>query len=417
MGITALLKNMRGYLRIRVWGEAPERFLNLCSVRGILLWDIRQQENGFTMCISIRGFLQLRPIVRKTRTRAVILKREGLPFLLPRIRKRRCFVLCMVFCVFFWILSSLFIWDIGINGNYQITEDMLRTWLKSQNIREGILQKEIDIEAMEEGLRSHFPEIIWVSARLEGTKLLIDLKENDASSPEAGASLPGNKKTAATRNTYSNLNASVEGTLLSMIVRKGIPQAVIGDTVEVGTLLVEGKIPVFTEEGTIRYYQYTESDADFVIEYSIPYEEQLQAKYIKKEYTGREKKIFYLKTGAREWKWTSARPFFVCDTVIRESRPRLFEKLSIPVWLGQITFREYQKTEYLYTDKQAKELFKRKINEFLTDLEQKGVQIIEKDVKIQKDTAGYTAKGTFRVKGNAVERVFLKDTGDQSAEE
>ena len=388
MGITALLKNMRGYLRIRVWGEAPERFLNLCSVRGILLWDIRQQENGFTMCISIRGFLQLRPIVRKTRTRAVILKREGLPFLLPRIRKRRCFVLCMVFCVFFWILSSLFIWDIGINGNYQITEDMLRTWLKSQNIREGILQKEIDIEAMEEGLRSHFPEIIWVSARLEGTKLLIDLKENDASSPEAGASLPGNKKTAATRNTYSNLNASVEGTLLSMIVRKGIPQAVIGDTVEVGTLLVEGKIPVFTEEGTIRYYQYTESDADFVIEYSIPYEEQLQAKYIKKEYTGREKKIFYLKTGAREWKW-----------------------------LGQITFREYQKTEYLYTDKQAKELFKRKINEFLTDLEQKGVQIIEKDVKIQKDTAGYTAKGTFRVKGNAVERVFLKDTGDQSAEE
>ena len=209
----------------------------------------------------------------------------------------------------------------------------------------------------------------------------------------------------------------MEGTLLSMIVRKGIPQAVIGDKVEVGTLLVEGKIPVFTEEGTIRYYQYTESDADFVIEYSIPYEEQLQAKYIKKEYTGREKKIFYLKTGAREWKWTSARPFFVCDTVIRESRPRLFEKLSIPVWLGQITFREYQKTEYLYTDKQAKELFKRKINEFLTDLEQKGVQIIEKDVKIQKDTAGYTAKGTFRVKGNAVERVFLKDTGDQSAEE
>lgn len=84
---------------------------------------------------------------------------------------------------------------------------------------------------------------------------------------------------------------------------------------------------------------------------------------------------------------------------------------------GADHFPGIPKTEYLYTDKQAKELFKRKINEFLTDLEQKGVQIIEKDVKIQKDTAGYTAKGTFRVKGNAVERVFLKDTGDQSAEE
>ena len=65
------LKYLRGYLRIRVWGFSPERFMNLCSNKGILLWNITRQGDAYEMCIDIKGFRQLRPIVRKTGTRAV----------------------------------------------------------------------------------------------------------------------------------------------------------------------------------------------------------------------------------------------------------------------------------------------------------------------------------------------------------
>ena len=85
----ALLKYIKGYVRIRVWGLSPERFMNLCSNRDILLWDIVKDGDIYTMCISLRAFYQLRPIARKTGTRVVILQRVGLPFFVPVIPRLR----------------------------------------------------------------------------------------------------------------------------------------------------------------------------------------------------------------------------------------------------------------------------------------------------------------------------------------
>ena len=58
---------LRGYLKIKVWGYSPERFMNLCSNHHILLWDIARQEDCYTMYISLSDFYKLRPIVKKAR--------------------------------------------------------------------------------------------------------------------------------------------------------------------------------------------------------------------------------------------------------------------------------------------------------------------------------------------------------------
>ena len=65
--------------------------------------------------------------------------------------------------------------------------------------------------------------------------------------------------------------------------------------------------------------------------------------------------------------------------------PTVFEKLSVPFLWGSITYREYRNVEYKYTDSQAKKLLNQKINKFFSDLEEKGVQIIEKNVRIDTD--------------------------------
>ena len=70
-----ILKYLRGYVRIKVWGFSPERFMNLCSNKQILLWDIVREGDVYYMNINLRGFRQLRPIVKKTGTRAVIWER------------------------------------------------------------------------------------------------------------------------------------------------------------------------------------------------------------------------------------------------------------------------------------------------------------------------------------------------------
>ena len=92
------LKYLQGYVRVRLSGYAPERFLNLCSNRNILIWNLEYQDEQYEFCISVRGMKQLKPILKKTRTKLVILERTGFPFFLRRYRKRKLFFAGIVLC-------------------------------------------------------------------------------------------------------------------------------------------------------------------------------------------------------------------------------------------------------------------------------------------------------------------------------
>ena len=368
-----LLKYLKGYLRIRVWGFSPERFMNLCSNKNILLWDIVQDGEVYDMNISLRGFYQLKEIVRKTGTRVAICKRYGLPFLIPSLLARKVFITGLFLAVSFWMWSSFYIWDIELNGNYHISRDVFDSFLEGQQIRIGMSKEGLDIKQLEKEIRKEFSEITWTSAKLSGTKLIIDIKENDA------PIITEKEK----EEEPKDLIAECGGTIVAMIVRSGVPKVAIGDVVEKGDILVEGKIPVYNEDTTIREYQYVEADADIILEYQKTVQATLPFDYIKKEYTGRVNKKYFLRLGKMELRLPQDRPFLKYDSVMKTSRPLLFEKLSIPIYLGSYTHREYVNVEYEYTLEQAENLLNEKINTFIISLDEKGVQIIEKNVKIK----------------------------------
>lgn len=381
------LKYMRGYLRIRVYGFSPERFMNLCSNKGILLWNIVREGDVYYMNINIKGFRALRPIVKKTGTRVVILKRYGLPFLLPGLLKRKLFVTGFFLAVAFWMWSSFYVWNIELEGNYQITTDIFQTFLEENDVRIGIRKEKLDIETLEKEIRRQFPQVTWASAKLSGTKLIIAIKENDAPI----ITLEENEEKG------TDLVSEYDGVIVSIIVRKGVPMVKSGDKVEIGAVLVDGKIPVYNEDATVREYYLVNADADIVLEHTRKFSARLEFDYIKKEYTGREKKSYYLRFGEKELKLPQEKTYLVQDSLIRESRPLLFEKLSIPIYLGSKTDREYQNVEYEYTLEEAKDRLNEKLSTFITTLEQKGVQIIEKDVKIDTNSSSWVISGEFLV--------------------
>lgn len=382
-----LLKYLKGYVRIKVWGFSPERFMNLCSNRNILLWDIIREDDVYYMCVSLSGFYQLRPIVRKTGTRVAILKRYGLPFFVPVILARKIFVIGLFLCVAFWIVSSYFIWDIELTGNYQITDDVFTAFLKENQVKIGMKKKDLDIETLEKEIRRTFPEITWTSAKLDGTMLNIEIKENDAPIVTAVKEEEGGK----------DLVAEYDGTVISMIVRSGVPKVSIGDTVEKGTVMVEGKVPVYNEDATVREYQYVSSDADIVLQHEIKYEEKLPFDYIQKEYTGRTKTRYFLRFGDKELKITQDQPYLVYDCVIKEHKPLVFEKLSIPVFWGTYLYREYLNVEYEYTADQAGELLVEKMKLYLDQLQEKGVKVIDKNAAVSVNGSAWVINGAVTV--------------------
>lgn len=385
----ALLKYLRGYVRIKVWGTSPERFMNLCSNKDILLWDITKDRDAYYMCIHLKSFYRLRGIVRKTGTKVAILKRYGLPFLLPEVFRRKFFMIGLVLSILFWIISYFFVWDIELEGNYSITDDLFYSFLDEQSVVIGMKKNSLDIENLEKEIRKAFTQITWISAKLDGTRLIISVKENDAPILQEEIVM----------TTGKDLVAEYNGTIVSMIVRKGVPQVSIGDVVEKGSILVEGKIPILNDDGTVREYQYVQSDADIIMEYQQVIQLKQEVDYIKKEYTGRTKKKYFLRTGEEEWKIPEEQPYLMYDSVIKLTRPLIFQKLSVPIYLGSYTHREYQKIEGKYTDEEMQILLEEKQNTILTTLHEKGVQIIQKNVKIDTNSDIWILTGDYLIQG------------------
>jgi similar to stage IV sporulation protein len=391
-----------GYLRIRVWGFSPERFMNLCSSRGILLWNIVKDGEEYYINIGLKDFYRLRPIARKTGVRVAVLKRYGLPFFAPTAHRHRFFIVGIIAAFAFWIISSQFIWNIELNGNLNITNDEIYDYLKEENINIGMLKYKLDISQMEKKLRNRFDDITWISAKINGIRLRIDIKENDAYVIS---------DTNANDDAASSIEAEYDGTIVSIIVRNGVPCVQAGDEVEQGTILVDGAIPIYNDDATLRSYEFTKADADIVMEHQLTFKDVLPFEYTAQVYTGREDADFFLRLGKKELKLPAKSPYLVYDSVETLSRPTVFEKLEIPVYAGVCRYREYMNVEYRYTLDEAKELLNEKINAFIYSLVEKGVQIIEKNVKMDTDASGWTIEGEFTVREKIGKSIII-DTNE-----
>ena len=306
--------------------------------------------------------------------------------------------------VAFWLISSLFVWDIQVTGNYQVTDDVFYSFLEQEGIHTGMRRSELNIGELEKQIRRKFSQVTWTSGRLDGTRLVIEVKENDMSVPEVVQDAAGAGK---------DLVAECNGVITDMIVRCGVPKVSIGSEVAKGDILVEGRIPIYAEDGTVREYRPVTPDADIVLEHTGTFQAYLPADYIRKKYTGRQKTFYFIHFGDREWKPEKKMDFLQYDSVLETCPVKALEYLQIPCMVGRITYREYQKTEYYYTVSEAETVLQKKIMDFLETLDEKGVQIISKDVKIETKRAGWTAHGELLLREAAVSLVDSRaeDTG------
>ena len=65
-----LIWYLKGYVRIRVTGYSPERFLNACRYKNIYIWDLKRVCGSYEMNLTIDGFR--RPVRRFASYAAVV---------------------------------------------------------------------------------------------------------------------------------------------------------------------------------------------------------------------------------------------------------------------------------------------------------------------------------------------------------
>ena len=88
--LKGLINRSRGQVRLRVTCPYPERVLNLCSARNLAFWDLEWEgENQFTCRVSRKDFLILRQSGERLDCEIQVLRREGAPYALGRLRRRQ----------------------------------------------------------------------------------------------------------------------------------------------------------------------------------------------------------------------------------------------------------------------------------------------------------------------------------------
>ena len=389
---------IRGYVTIKVWGYSTERLLNLCGNHNILVWNIVNHGDHDTMNISIEGFFALKPLLKKTGTRAAVLGKYGLPFFVSKMQRRKVFVAGLLCCLAFWMITAGYIWNIEIEGNYVLTEDILLDYLDAHDVHVAMKKSRLHIEDLEKALREDYDIITWTSVQIRGTTLLIHIKENEMPVYEQSRQLQEEQGT--------DIVAGKAGVVSYIITRSGVPQVAPGDTVETGDILVSGAVPVYNEDTTIRKYQFVQSDADILIRYTESISVKKDILYEEKIYSGRQKKMITLGINDREWNLRFGKiPYEEYDISGEKKQVRLLDRLYLPFFYGSKTIQEYEMARQKYTEEEMNQIIQEEWHKIISTLDEKGVQITEKNVTIKKNDNNWVLNARMQLEEEAVTSV------------
>lgn len=389
--IRSFIRWLQGYIRLCVAGYSPERFLNMCCFHNLFIWGLEPTEKGYEMYMSISDFRKLKPIIRKTHTKVTLEGRYGFPFFLARYRKRKLFFAGLFLCAALLWGYSLFIWDIHFEGNERYPDTTLAEFLESEGVAPAMLRSRVDCPGIVKAIRKEYNDIVWVSASIDGSRLKIQVKENEDTFPEKDASVVpdgGEEKPV-------DLIASADGVVTKIVTRSGVPQVHVGDTVKKGDILVLGRVEVVNDSQEVVSYQYHRSDADVFADTQMEYTDTLPLTYQEKVYDGKKKYQPFIRLAD----WTVSvgsikNKYEHSERVTEETQIRLGENFYLPLFYGMKSVKSYSLVERTYSEEEARRLLSLDFKRFCEDLEEKGVQIRENNVKIHLYEDSASASGT-----------------------
>lgn len=384
--IGKLIRLIRGYLKIIISGTEIERFLNICSKKGVNIWNLQCIEGSYELNIYLKDFRNMKNVIKKTYTQIIIKERYGLPFFLFKCRKKKFFFIGIALFLLINYILSLRIWDIELDGSYSYTEYEIIECLKENSIYHGITISNISCNDIEKLIRNKYYDITWVSAEIKGTRLIVHIKENFDDYIVKNETDP------------YDLISSKSGTIVSIITRAGTPLVKPGAIVNEGDILVSGTIQIFDDNLELKSSAYVNADSDIFIDTSYEYSDTLPISHIVKDYTGKEEHFYQAEiVNGKISSIFSNCNYEKYDQIAQEYQLKLLNNFFLPVRFWKITCKEYTEHSEDYTEEEASEILNSRLNVFLQNLQEKGIQIISNSVKIGETGANYEMSGSIRV--------------------
>ena len=385
MFIKIIFSYILGFLRVSIEGYYIERFINICKNKKVTIWNLKRNSNiSLMLNVRINEFKEVCKIAKKTGCKIKIKNKKGMPFLLHRYKKRKIFLILLLFVLIIIGLSSNFVWnvDISIEDNQELAN--IRENIESAGLKTGVLKSKIDTKEIINKIRLEREDVAWIGIELKGTNAIVKVVKADE------------KPEIVDESEYCNIVADKTGIITKISAQEGTANVKVGDTVKAGDVLINGWM-----EGKFTGVRYVHSKGE--IEAKVWYTKSKKIPYTLTEIqnTGNEENKYRIKFGNFEINFPKKySKFEIYDTIETESKIKLFSDFYLPMSIVKTTYKEQEEIQKNYTVEEAKNVGIKELEEELEKEIENKDNIVNKNINTYEQEDGVLVYVTYEVLEN-----------------
>lgn len=328
---------------IKAKGFSAERFMNLAAYRGVYLWDVAQDGAGMVMKAAGGSLPILEVCAEKTGCGLEVLGWGGLPAFLRRFRGRQVWTAgVLLFAAGLYLLSS-FIWVVEVEGNERLSTEEILMACREMGLRPGAWKRDVDTQAVTNGLLETFADISWVSVGVRGTDVTVKLAETIE------------KAEIVDKETPCDMIASADGVILQITAERGTPLVAAGDVVKKGDVLISSEILIGLE-GEAQHTEYVAAEGAVTARIWQRLTEEMPLAYEEIQYSGVEKDNHSLIFSEKEMDFIHPDGDGEWEKTVLWERPLALGDFTLPVKWKKERWKAYETAAKTRTVEEAKTL-------------------------------------------------------------
>ncbi|WAA10378.1 sporulation protein YqfD [Fervidibacillus albus] len=382
------MKNILGYVTVRITGIGVERFVNRLMNDGIPLWNMKRDgSDSLTFQMYVKHISSLKKAVRHHRLKIRFIEKKGMPFAFRKAKSYTGFFLSFLFAILLILILSNMIWKIEIRGASPELEYKILKQLEEMGVRKGqFLFFVDDPQTIQKKITDLNDEITWIGVKLTGTAYHFQVVEKER--PEERERL-----------SPQHLIAKKEAVIVDYFVEKGQPVVKRNEFVKRGQLLVSGVIGTEEDgraipaEGKVwgKTWYKAEVSIKLASEWNVMTGESKTQKYLQ---------LFQFKLPI----WGFHKEDYEQMEVEQTETKIRFLKWTLPVSIVNETIYEVAKVKKTYTIEEAKEMaFERAKGEVLSQIGKDATIESEKTLHETKENGTLKLSILFEVIENIAE--------------
>ena len=272
-----------------------------------------------------------------------------------------------------------------MDGCNDLTPEEVISFMENMYPCYGKKKKDIDLEALKNVIEDNFEGVCWVSCSISGTHLTVNLRE---SADVFNRSKPTDP---------CNVVAAMDCTIYSIVTSAGTPVVMTGDDVKKGDILISGVVNILNDDSEVVETKMVPADGEVFGVCDIPYSDSVDSSQCIKVPKNRELSGIKIRLGTKIISPYNKKAKKTDSDLEQEEYCLHFGNFYLPVSVAIEHYQYYDLKNEQLDESAVKQRLQEHIQTYIGKMQEKGVQIVQKNVIITNGNAGMKADGKITV--------------------